>query len=150
MNSSLRQKITFALFGLAVLWTFSGCTPLNKWADSVTSVWGKNESSKKVAYYVHSVRWSGESLSIIAKWYTGRLENWKLLAKANPKLNPSRIIIGNKIRIPKNLLKTRKPMPKYFVDRLVPKQKRVSPPPPKPTPPPPPEEDEPELFGPKR
>lgn len=149
MNSSLQQKITFALIGLSLLWTFSGCTQLNKLVDSVIPGGKKTESSKKVAYHVHRVKWPGESLSIIAKWYTGRLENWKLLAKANPKLNPSRIIIGNKIRIPKNLLKTRKPMPKYFVDRLAPKHKRESPPS-KPTPPPPSEDDEPELFGPKR
>jgi len=65
--------------------------------------------------FVHTVRWPRETLSIIAKWYTGELENWKALVKANPKLKPNRIYIGNKILIPGDLLKTRKPMPRKFL-----------------------------------
>jgi LysM repeat protein len=86
------------------------------------------------APYEHKVRWSGESLSIIAKWYTGSVENWKALSKANPKINPSRIHKGQKIRIPDNLLKTREPMPKSFLSEPQP---------------PPRDEEEPQLFGPK-
>lgn len=102
----------------------------------------------KPAYYEHKVRWSGESLSIIAKWYTGSFDNWKTLAKANPKINPSRIHTGQKIRIPGNLLKTREPMPKSFLADAG-KGKREEPPPEPAPPQPPPDEEEPQLFGPK-
>ena len=49
---------------------------------------------------VHTVRWKGESLSIIAKWYTGEAGNWRLLAEHNPLKDPDRIGIGDRIAIP--------------------------------------------------
>jgi hypothetical protein len=72
-------------------------------------------------YYRHTVRWPGESLSLIASWYTGSSKNWRKLAKANPGLNPNRIKGGNVIVIPSFLLKTRVPLPqkvaaKYTTD----------------------------------
>ncbi|CAB1056110.1 hypothetical protein D1BOALGB6SA_844 [Olavius sp. associated proteobacterium Delta 1] len=62
-------------------------------------------------YYKHTVRWTGESLSLIATWYTGTSKNWRKLAKANPRLNPNRIKSGDVIVIPPALLKTRAPLP---------------------------------------
>ena len=61
--------------------------------------------------YRHTVRWTGESLSLIARWYTGSYGNWRKLAKANPRINPHRIKKGNVIMIPPALLKTKKPLP---------------------------------------
>lgn len=66
--------------------------------------------------FIHTVRWPNEWLSIIANWYTGEVENWKALAKANPHIDPNRIFMGDKILIPRNLLKTCELMPKKFVD----------------------------------
>jgi len=97
-------------------------------------------------YFVHQVKWPNESLSIIAKWYTGSLMNWKLLAAANPEMNPTVIHKGDRIRIPVNILKTRDPMPEGFVDEIIQNLKKEKPakatvgeq-----------EEEEPALFGPK-
>ncbi len=72
----------------------------------------------KETSYVHTVKWSGETISIIADWYTGDIENWKALAQANPNIKANRIFAGNKILIPEILMKTREPMPKDFVDRF--------------------------------
>jgi len=98
-------------------------------------------------YFVHQVKWPNESLSIIAKWYTGSLMNWKALAKANPDMKPTVIHKGDRIRIPVNMLKTRDPMPEVFVDELIQSlkkktsvqgaQEKKQ------------EEEEPALFGPK-
>jgi len=62
-------------------------------------------------YYKHTVRWPGESLSLIASWYTGSSRNWRKLAKINPRLNPNRIRDGQVIMIPNALLKTRVALP---------------------------------------
>ena len=97
--------------------------------------------------YYHTVRWHGETLAYIAKWYTGNLHNWKVLAKANPALNPNRIYKGNQIVIPEGVLKTRKPLPKNFLAVLTPK-KTVKKPSSKPSQQPKEEEALP-LFGPK-
>ena len=67
--------------------------------------------------YRHKVRWPGESMSLIARWYTGSSNNWRKLARANPRLNPNRIRKGDVISIPPALLKTREPMPEKVAAR---------------------------------
>jgi cytochrome c551/c552 len=67
--------------------------------------------------YRHTVRWPGESMSLIARWYTGSSKNWRKLAKANPRLNPSRIKNGNVILVPPALMKTREPLPQKVAAR---------------------------------
>ena len=105
-------------------------------------------------YYTHTVKWPGETVSIIAGWYTGDIENWKTLGEANPGINPNRISKGLKILIPKKMILNHGPMPKEFVDSFYPKPRQIkepskpAPPPSKPVPPPE-EEEEPVLFGPK-
>ena len=67
--------------------------------------------------YRHTVRWPGESMSLIARWYTGASNNWRKLAKANPRINPNRIKKGHVIVIPPKLLKTRDPLPQKVAAR---------------------------------
>ncbi|MGD2096493.1 MAG: LysM domain-containing protein [Desulfobacterales bacterium] len=74
----------------------------------------------RVHYFVHQVRWRGETLSLIAKWYTGHYGNWKALAKANPDLNPNHIVLGHRIQIPPEMMKTRKRLPRKVVARTLP------------------------------
>ena len=71
------------------------------------------------SFYKHRVRWPGETLSIIAQWYTGSWKNWKALSNTNPKLNPNRIVINDNILIPEDLLKSHKPMPLSFLSSSI-------------------------------
>ncbi|NNL76536.1 MAG: LysM peptidoglycan-binding domain-containing protein [Desulfobacterales bacterium] len=71
-------------------------------------------------YFKHTVRWSGESLSLIANWYTGAFRNWKKLAKANPRIKPNHIKLGDVIWIPPRLLKTKKELPQKVAARYTP------------------------------
>jgi hypothetical protein len=96
-------------------------------------------------YYTYTVKWSGESVSIIAAWYTGDLQNWKILAQANPALNPNLIFPGIKVLIPENIMKTHEPMTREFVDSFYPKAKGKTPPKPGEQK----KDEEPSLFGPK-
>jgi len=98
---------------------------------------------------VHRVRYPGESVSIIAGWYTGDIENWKVLAEVNPNLNPNVINEGMKINIPESILKTREPMPREFVDSFYPKARSKSKGTGSRDPSPAPADEEPILFGPK-
>lgn len=70
--------------------------------------------------YIHTVRWPGESLSLIASWYTGASKNWRKLAKFNPRLDPNRIRVGNVILIPPSLLKTRVSLPQKVAAKFTP------------------------------
>jgi hypothetical protein len=71
-------------------------------------------------YFEHRVTWSGETLSLIARWYTGHYGNWKAIAQANPGLNPNRILVGNIIYIPPEMMKTKKPLPRKVVSKTLP------------------------------
>jgi len=104
-NSLFLLVITGFLF--ASLWS---CASLSK-PDTQTNV----------TYYVHTVKWPGESLSIIAGWYTGDIENWKILAKANPDSDPDVVVIGQKIRIQEDIMTTKSPLTKGYVDSYYPK-----------------------------
>ena len=70
---------------------------------------------QKSPYLLHKVTWPNETLYLIAKWYTGRTENWRTIADANPELDPHRIRLGMEIKIPAELLETILPMPRNFV-----------------------------------
>jgi hypothetical protein len=95
-------------------------------------------------YFLHRVTIPGESLSIIAKWYTGDLKKWEQLAEANPNLNPNRINIGDEILIPEDMMIKKDPITKSFVDSFAPKSRsekvvsepesETEPPPPQPEP----------------
>lgn len=63
----------------------------------------------------HSVKYSGETLAVIAKWYTGRATNWNAIRDANPGLRPERINLGQVIMIPRALVVEERPMPREFV-----------------------------------
>ena len=79
-------------------------------------------------YYTHTVKLPGESLSIIAKWFTGDLKNWETLAKHNPTINPNRIFLGDKIRIPRHIMIRHDRMTQEFIEESQPKpRQRVSP-----------------------
>jgi iron uptake system EfeUOB component EfeO/EfeM len=110
---------------LAVLfWTCSGgCAMVKKSPQKaepsretkqVTAVMVASNSNENLPFF-HQVRWEGETLSMIAKWYTGDWRNWKALAKVNPWLKPDNMFTGLKVKIPRQLLKNQKDMPREFV-----------------------------------
>jgi hypothetical protein len=75
--------------------------------------------SPKPRFFLHKVRWPEETLSHIAKWYTGTVKNWEAIAKINPGLDPKKIDIGDTISIPEDLLTSLKPMPHSFLQPAV-------------------------------
>ncbi len=67
----------------------------------------------------HRVTYSGETLALIALWYTGKATNWGLIQEANPGLNPKRISLGQTISIPESLVTRSEPMPRRFISENV-------------------------------
>jgi len=99
------------------------------------------ETKPQEIFFMHTVKWSGETLSIIALWYTGDQRNWKTIIQANPGLNPNRIFGGNEILIPEKMMKTHDPLPKEYVNRFYSRARKEKPKT---------QEEEPKLFGPKK
>ena len=108
---------------MVLLWTFNGCILREIIPESKSEIpQSKSEippaeakARSQPGEIVHTVQWSGEYLSLIAKWYTGNSSNWKTIAEANPGLNPDFIRIGQKILIPRALARTEEPMPRSYL-----------------------------------
>ena len=127
MKYNILKTVARILASVVLLWVCGGCAALEKTtkskteevaAEAVTTPSVEPETGAKQqesAPFVHTVRWVGESVSLIAKWYTGSYKNWRKIAAANPKLNPNIIRIGDKIVIPQELLKTKDPMKRDFI-----------------------------------
>lgn len=64
--------------------------------------------------FIHKVRWPGETLNRISWWYTGTGRNWQEIVKANQSLDPRRIMIGDEIIIPRDLLARQEPMTREY------------------------------------
>lgn len=102
--SQAGSPLVAAGFMLFVL-CFSGCLSLDRYTGYF----------RQDRCYTHTVRWPGENLSLISKWYTGSADNWKILARTNPELDPDRIQVGERIRVPEKIMVTKKPLPREFV-----------------------------------
>jgi hypothetical protein len=128
MKTINRKNVSLWVTCLATIVLFAGCitTPESKEDDataigdiSVTPIQSQAEQeAAETLYYAHSVRWSGETMSIIAGWYTGNIRNWKILAEVNPGIKPNRLSVGMTIRIPSHIMKTKTTMPKEHINRL--------------------------------
>ncbi|HFQ79899.1 MAG TPA: LysM domain-containing protein [Desulfobacterales bacterium] len=113
---TILQRLNYSfVLGLALFFICASCVPSPKTTNE------KAENTTSPAYYLHTVKLPGESLSIIAKWYTGDLSNWKILAEFNPQINPNRIFKGDQIRIPTRLMIRNDAITQEFVDISQPK-----------------------------
>ncbi len=73
------------------------------------------EEVSRPSYMQHEVKYSGETLGLIARWYTGRTDNWKRIADVNSSIKPQRISIGDIILIPMDIVSQSDPLPKKAV-----------------------------------
>jgi hypothetical protein len=169
MTTMIPKGILATLIGCCLIWSLASCAGPKEAEKGAAGEKGQTPPPaeqapppppppKEPTYFIRTVTWPNESLSIIAAWYTGQIDNWKILVEANPELDPVRIRKGDKVRIPEELLKTREPMTQEFVESLVPKPKpakKAAPaekhkPPPAGSPPPPSPEPDIKLYGPKQ
>ena len=67
---------------------------------------------------VHYVGFSGETLSLIARWYTGDRNNAARIARINELKKPGELAIGDQIVIPSYILKNNKRLTESALRRL--------------------------------
>ena len=70
-----------------------------------------------VPCYLHKVRWPEESLSAIARWYTGSTRNARILAKVTPNLRGDDLRPGDVVFIPQELSRRTEPMTRSYARR---------------------------------
>ncbi len=64
---------------------------------------GEPGPKKDIPVIYHQVRYAGETIALISRWYTGDAKNWHSLAEVNPDIDVNRIFLDDVIRIPKAL-----------------------------------------------
>ena len=141
MEFIARSRSRYYIIGGFIMLMLFGCagtketvsqkyTASKNWFKEKWQAAGSNSSSSKdeqtsvdperADYFEHQIKWTGETLSLIARWYTGRYGNWKAIAQANPGLDPNRIAVGDTINIPPEMMGTKKPLPRKVVSKALP------------------------------
>ena len=141
MEFIARSRSRYYIIGGFIMLMLFGCagtketvsqkyTASKNWFKEKWQAAGSNSSSSKdeqtsvdperADYFEHQIKWTGETLSLIARWYTGRYGNWKAIAQANPGLDPNRIAVGDTINIPPEMMGTKKPLPRKVVCKTLP------------------------------
>ena len=120
MVASMRQstRLVLVLLVAALGMTACGGSATVKKTDEPAPI------VQEPSTYEHTVRWPGEKLSIIAKWYTGDSKNWMALARENPSVSSNKLKIGATIQIPRNIMTNTEPMPRSAITQA-PKSKRA-------------------------
>lgn len=76
------------------------------------------------SYFDHTVTYQGETLGMIANWYTGSTNNWNAIVAANPELKPNKLRLGTVIHIPSELVQQTQPLPKKLLKTKAPEVKK--------------------------
>lgn len=105
--------VTMALMMSLSLASVSACSKSSRSAPPAESSAPSQEPDLE-----HRVQYQGETLGLIARWYTGRSQNWTAIRDANPGLRPERINLGQVIMIPRALVVEERPMPRDFVPHV--------------------------------
>lgn len=88
--------------------------PMEQVSPELGTQSGRSTQTVDEKSFIHTVRWSGETLSRISWWYTGAGQNWPEIVKANEGLDPRKMRIGDKIIIPGHLLQRQEPMTREY------------------------------------
>ncbi len=108
----------------------------------------EQEMKKRETYITKTIKYSRETVFILAAWYLRDRMKWKAISDANSAMNSKTMRVGAEIFLPGALLVTREPMPEEFLDSFYPPKSPAKPKSPQPKAKP--EKDKkPEIFGPK-
>jgi hypothetical protein len=113
----MRATIGALLAAMAVL---GGCaSPTRQGEGEDLAVRPAATPTPAPSFFVHVVKFRGETLGQITEWYTGRFDNWRTVARANDLAEPHETLgIGREVRIPSQLVVRHDPLP-------APKKKRT-------------------------
>ena len=72
-------------------------------------------------FFVHTVKFHGQTLGRISEWYTGSFDNWRKLSRVNNDLSVPNVVlkIGREVKIPTEIVVRQEPLPE-------PKKKHVA------------------------
>lgn len=83
-------------------------------ADGGTIALRAPAQRREPTFFVHVVKYKGETLAGLAEWYTGNVDNWRATARANSDFGAptATLKIGREIKIPTMLVIRPEPMPR--------------------------------------
>lgn len=108
--------ILYGIIACTALW-LSGCaqqSAVTREKEAPPAPEQQVKAPPAASYLKHTIRWKGETLIRISRWYTGSGRNWLKIAEVNKALDPNRLKIGDTVLIPEELVQTREPMPAEY------------------------------------
>lgn len=95
MNGCLKSAWLFAL----VIWLLfhSGCSTANKEIKAKADM--PPPCVERSEFLYHRVM-AGETMASIAKWYSGKENQWRKIAEHNPSMNPWRLQKDDIVKVP--------------------------------------------------
>ena len=72
MKIRSRNFICIELIGLVIISMCWGCAGLEQKVDNTNR---SNSATGQQSYFLHTARWSGETMYYVAEWYTGDAQN---------------------------------------------------------------------------
>lgn len=105
----IKKNFKLIIVLMIILSISAGCSFFEKKKTKWRPVKDKNQ------VFLHEVKWEDESYEIIAKWYSGKKENTELIINANPTLNPEHLKVGDRVFIPKKIIRTRNNFSRKYV-----------------------------------
>ena len=100
----MRKTYIFVLILIAV--SATGCTGFRS---------SQYDREIEGGYMQHRVSYPGETLGLIADWYTGSISNWKKIAEHNPNLDIYRMRVGDTVLIPNVIVVQKAKFPESVV-----------------------------------
>ncbi|MCB0324763.1 MAG: LysM peptidoglycan-binding domain-containing protein [Bdellovibrionales bacterium] len=97
-----------------IIFSLLGVLLLTACSSSGSARQGPETDEKTV---VHTIRYSGETLSELAQYYTGNAFQWKnlqVLRDDQPASNPDRLQVGDRVLIPAAIARRTAPPPKTY------------------------------------
>ena len=80
MKSLFSLKITTKIFLITILCFF----PMTSCSSGGSGLKTEDIDAHQPAVHSHRVTYSGETLALISKWYTGSIRNWVKIFKSKP------------------------------------------------------------------
>lgn len=105
----LATKSSLLLLVILPVFAMTAC------AKKVTPVAPQPQEEVMAPDLEHTIQFQGETLGLIAAWYTGKVANWTAIEAANPGIKATNLKIGQVIVIPAGLIIKREQLPKKFI-----------------------------------
>jgi hypothetical protein len=111
----MRKSHATLLWVVFLTMLLGGCASMSR--DEIRGAVNKPAPRVEESSYIFHRVMSGETMSTIAQYYTGKQSMWREIANANPGLNPFSLKKDEIVKVPRSIATVHKEQPGYSTAR---------------------------------